>query len=154
MTTIRTGFIMGAVALFGVSTALASPPDPTCMAQARSTKQTCTATCKTGFDQARTLCRNIDPICASGCESQEAACAAPFLSTLQPCVDGVQAQLQADKKACPPPSDATHADCIDAAQLKAFNDRDACHDDPTVSAGLQVCRKAYYTCLKQCPAPQ
>jgi len=154
MTTLRFGAVIVAIGVLGLGTAYGASTKATCIAQARTAKQSCVKDCQTSFQDARIGCLNIDPTCAAACESTEATCTAPFLAILGPCLDTCDSQLQTAKQACPPLSDPTHADCIDQAQLAAFNCRDTCRDDPQVSPGLQECRQAYYACLKGCPPAQ
>ena len=127
--------------------------DPGFILGARDLFKACKADCRDQYHESKDLCLNVDPACGDACRTGRATCAAPYLATLETCVDACRAQLQEDKGACPPRDDPARDACIDAAQVKAFMCRDTCREDETVREGIRTCRKALRACLRACPAP-
>ncbi len=130
--------------------------DSQCMQDAKSARTECKVTCDEDFVIARDLCRNIDPVCATGCRISRDDCRSAVFGALDRCVDGCRTQLTIDRAACPKRGRSRDA-CLDRAQVRAFVCRDDCREELEVKQGLGACRDEFRACMAGCvvsePAP-
>ena len=147
------GLLLGVTLTCAAATGAGATENMVCHRQARDRLRSCLAVCLDEHQEARDICRNIDPVCGDVCRARRAACLTPFLATLTGCLDTCQTRLNTDKADCPPEGNAGHDACIDAAQMKAHLCRETCRENQTERDGIRACRKAFRTCLKACPPP-
>src|SRR5262245_12074648 len=117
-------FLLAASLLAPTAGAMAAGVDRQCVLDAVEKRNDCIDDCRDKFREQRFLCRNIDPACGNACRIGRATCMAPFLATLDACLDGCRSDLQDAKALCPTDPGPERDACIDAAQVVAFQCRD------------------------------
>jgi hypothetical protein len=137
-----------------------------CIKDAKNTFGECKDQCKSDFDDARALCKNVAPGCFEACIDGRSECVDTARQPLTDCLDACDATLhqhRLDCKAsagCGAPSDpcntnATFIACMNPFQLDGFVCRDGCRDtfrlDVNARAALKACAKGFKACVKSCP---
>jgi len=149
--------------LVGGSVVRANP----CIDDARNTYGECKGQCKDDFNDARALCRNIDPGCFGACVDGRAECIDTAREPLTTCLDGCQATLHQHRLDCkassgcggttdPCSSNPAFIACMDPFQLDAFVCRDTCRDsfrlNLVAQAALKACNNGFRACRNSCPS--
>jgi hypothetical protein len=150
--------VMGITMAAGAAQAHNDPNNPIrqCIADARTTNQTCTKVCRDDFQSAVDACRGVNHDCADQARATRQMCVSDVLTALDKCISDncsvykdVIAQCRKDN---PAGSEALDA-CIDGQQVLNFQCRDQCREDVKLFQSLKTCRDEFRTDINACAPP-